>query len=121
MAYSQALLQMKQIEKQKNEWEEIQKQKLEAEETICELKQSIQSVFDQRKQQEEQIKACEVEIEKLSDAGREEQRCQSLVEDRKHQLEQYQTSYAEYKSTCGCQKKKEQSIIQQKEQLDKLN
>ena len=32
---------MKQIEKQKNEWEEIQKQKLEAEETICELKQSI--------------------------------------------------------------------------------
>lgn len=61
VAYSQALLQMKQIEKQKNEWEEIQKQKLEAEETICELKQSIQSVFDQRKQQEEQIKACEVE------------------------------------------------------------
>ncbi len=121
VAYSQALLQMKQIEKQKNEWEEIQKQKLEAEETICELKQSIQSVFDQRKQQEEQIKACEVEIEKLSDAGREEQRCQSLVEDRKHQLEQYQTSYAEYKSTCDCQKKKEQSIIQQKEQLDKLN
>ena len=43
---------MKQIEKQKNEWEEIQKQKLEAEDTICELKQSIQSVFDQRKQQE---------------------------------------------------------------------
>ena len=83
VAYSQALLQMKQIEKQKNEWEEIQKQKLEAEETICELKQSIQSVFDQRKQQEEQIKACEVEIEKLSDAGREEQRCQSLVEDKK--------------------------------------
>ncbi len=121
VAYSQALLQMKQIEKQKNEWEEIQNQKLEAEETICELKQSIQSVFDQRKQQEEQIKACEVEIEKLSDAGREEQRCQSLVEDRKHQLEQYQTSYAEYKSTCDCQKKKEQSIIQQKEQLDKLN
>ena len=33
VAYSQALLQMKQIEKQKNEWEEIQKQKLEAEET----------------------------------------------------------------------------------------
>ena len=44
-----------------------------------------------------------------------------MVEDRKHQLEQYQTSYAEYKSTCDCQKKKEQSIIQQKEQLDKLN
>ena len=72
VAYSQALLQMKQIEKQKNEWEEIQKQKLKVEETICELQQSIQSVFDQRKQQEEQIKACEVEIEKLSDAGREE-------------------------------------------------
>ena len=121
VAYSQALLQMKQIEKQKNEWEEIQKQKLEVEETICELQRSIQSVFDQRKQQEEQIKACEIEIEKLSEAGREEQRCQSLVEDRKHQLEQYQTSYAEYKSTCDCQKKKEQSIIQQKEQLDKLN
>lgn len=82
------------------------KAKLEAEETICELKQSIQSVFDKRKQQEEQIKACEVEIEKLSDAGREEQRCQSLVEDRKHQLEQYQTSYAEYKSTCDCQKRR---------------
>ena len=79
--------------------------KLEAEETICELKQSIQSVFDKRKQQEEQIKACEVEIEKLSDAGREEQRCQSLVEDRKHQLEQYQTSYAEYKSTATAEKK----------------
>ena len=121
VAYSQALLQMKQIEKQKNEWEEIQKQKLEVEETICELQRSIQSVFDQRKQQEEQIKACEIEIEKLSEAGREEQRCQSLVEDRKHQLEQYQTSYAEYKSTCDCKKKKEQSIIQQKEQLDKLN
>ena len=30
--YSQALLQMKQIEKQKNEWEEIQKQKRKAEE-----------------------------------------------------------------------------------------
>ena len=28
VAYSQALLQMKQIEKQKNEWEEIQKQKI---------------------------------------------------------------------------------------------
>ena len=97
------------------------KAKIRAEETICELKQSIQSVFDQRKQQEEQIKACEIEIEKLSEAGREEQRCQSLVEDRKHQLDQYQTSYAEYKSTCDCQKKKEQSIIQQKEQLDKLN
>ena len=121
VAYSQALLQLKQIEKQKNEWEEVQKQEREAEERICELKQSIQSVFDQRKQQEEQIKACEVEIEKLSDAGREEQRCQSLVEDRKHQLEQYQTSYAEYKITCDCQKKKEQSIIKQKEQLDKLN
>lgn len=60
-------------------------------------------------------------MEKLSDAGREEQRCQSLVEDRKHQLEQYQTSYAEYKNICDCQKKKEQSIIHQKEQLDKLN
>ena len=117
VAYSQALLQMKQIEKQKNEWDEVQKQKLEAEETICELKQSIQSVFDQRKQQEEQIKACEIEMEKLSDAGREEQRCQSLVEDRKYQLEQYQTSYAEYKNICDCQKKKEQSIIHQKEQL----
>ena len=121
VAYSQALLQMKQIEKQKNEWDEVQKQKREAEETICELQQSIQSVFDQRKQQEEQIKACEIEMEKLSDAGREEQRCQSLVEDRKHQLEQYQTSYAEYKNICDCQKKKEQSIIHQKEQLDKLN
>ena len=121
VAYSRALLQMKQIEKQKNEWDEVQKQKREAEETICELKQSIQSVFDQRKQQEEQIKACEIEMEKLSDAGREEQRCQSLVEDRKHQLEQYQTSYAEYKNICDCQKKKEQSIIHQKEQLDKLN
>lgn len=121
VAYSQALLQLKQIEKQKNEWEEVQKQEREAEERICELKQSIQSVFDQRKQQEEQIKACEIEIEKLSEAGREEQRCQSLVEDRKYQLEQYQTSYAEYKITCDCQKKKEQSIIQQKEQLDKLN
>ena len=121
VAYSQALLQLKQIEKQKNEWEEVQKQEREAEERICELKQSIQSVFDQRKQQEEQIKACEIEIEKLSEAGREEQRCQSLVEDRKYQLEQYQTSYAEYKITCDCQKKKEQSIIKQKEQLDKLN
>ena len=121
VAYSQALLQLKQIEKQKNEWEEVQKQEREAEERICELKQSIQSVFDQRKQQEEQIKACEIEIEKLSDAGREEQRCQSLVEDRKHQLEQYQTNYAEYKSTCDCQKEKEQSIMQQKEQLDELN
>ena len=117
VAYSQALLQMKQIEKQKNEWDEVQKQKLEAEETICELNQSIQFVYDQRKQQEEQIKACEIEMEKLSDAGREEQRCQSLVEDRKHQLEQYQTSYAEYKNICDCQKKKEQSIIHQKEQL----
>ena len=109
------------MKSKKNEWEEVQKQEREAEERICELKQSIQSVFDQRKQQEEQIKACEIEIEKLSEAGREEQRCQSLVEDRKHQLDQYQTSYAEYKSTCDCQKKKEQSIIQQKEQLDKLN
>ena len=45
---------------------------LEAEETICELKQSIQSVFDQRKQQEEQIKWLgEVEIKLYTDAGRE--------------------------------------------------
>ena len=105
MAYSQALLQLKQIEKQKNEWEEVQKQEREAEERICELKQSIQSVFDQRKQQEEQIRACEIEIEKLSDAGREEQRCQSLVEDRKHQLEQYQTNYAEHKKYMRLPKK----------------
>mgnify|MGYP006919227659 FL=1 len=34
VAYSQALLQLKQIEKQKNEWEEVQKQEREAEERI---------------------------------------------------------------------------------------
>lgn len=110
VSYSQLAAVTDRIERIKNDWEESQKQASDFAKQIGESETKLVTIHEQKRQCKESITNCELQIETLADAGREEERCQRQVEECKQALSQYQALIEEYQQAFKSRNDQEKQV-----------